>query len=1517
MIIYVIHQHRLFSMTLPLQVNGSYTLTDLDEVGKERTLINISEEDGRWVAASNKHVKIWQDQKAMDSVVLNNYQYLLLQLKGQEGFLVMYTCPVNDDSFVGVTVQPNSEFIVGSGGDNAISCNNPLIGHKHAKFIYQNEKWLLEDLSTQYGTFVNNQLIQGQVQLFHGDVIFVLGLKFIVLGNVLYFNNPMGSVKYNQTLFGEKPIREKTPDVIFSDEENDIQLYEEGDYFVRSPRFMEIIEEKPFKIDPHPNNQEPDSTPLLLTVGPMMTMGASSMVMLMVAMNSLQNNDRNFISVLPTMVMSVSMLAGTLLWPTLNRTYSKKQLKKKLKKIEDKYGEYLIKKETELIQIGNEQQQILLSNNISPMECYKLITTRSKSLWMRELHQNDFLTLRLGIGRVPLKIKFNYPEEKFQLEDDQLDSRMRAILEKHKYIEGVPVIESFIQKNIVAITGKYEFIKNYTDIMLLQMVTFHSYYDLKIVLLTDSIKEEGWNYLKQMPHLFRNDKGMRFFATNFDEEKEILQYLYNVFHEREVAFKANNQERYDQYRNFGTYYMVITDNYENVKDYPFIENILNQQGNYGFSFMILHPTLANLPTQCKAFIGINDLDQGGIFENQLSKDTQRSFHIELLNQVDLQACSLILNNIPIENKDENFNLPKTFGFLEMFDAGNVEQLNSLEKWKVNDPINSLSTPIGMAMNGNLFKLDLHEREAGPHGLIAGMTGSGKSEFIITYILSMAVNYHPNEVQFVLIDYKGGGLVGAFENTETGIRLPHLAGTITNLDTAEINRALASIESELKRRQALFNTAREKLNEGTIDIYKYQKYYREGLLETSLSHLFIISDEFAELKDQQPEFMDQLISTARIGRSLGVHLILATQKPSGVVNDQIWSNSRFRVCLKVQEAGDSNEVIKRPDAASLKDVGRFYLQVGYNEFFAMGQAAYAGIPYIPQDKVYHEVDDKISFINHIGKSIKTIDIPKNEVRQAQGEELSNVVFYLNELAKKENIQVKQLWLEKLAAILYVDQLKKQYQFTKRNFSLDVVIGAYDNPKLQTQGLLTLDLTHKGNTVIYSMNEKNTIVNTILYSLITTYHTREVNIYVMDFDSQTLKVYKESPQVGDVIFSNEVEKVNHLFKMLTNEIERRKSLFQDYNGNYDFYCKNSKNPIPGIVLIVYGYENFKESFDDQDTILTKISRDCSKYGVYIILTAVSDRSLRLSMRSNFPQIIPLKLAAPIEYNMLLGKKAPMISDIEGRGVALVDEDVYEFQTAIICNHDKQNEYLRNVIQALNQQIKERAPEIRVLPEHVTWSDVTFEPMKLSKIPIGLEVETLNVSYYDMQRSFIHLISASDVTPLVSFSRVLIKKFLTILDFSVIVSDEKKYYSEDAGIISRGFNEIHDLIFMANREKPLLVFVTGVEKWISTIPADIKSDLGGYFSKIQEMKNCYFIFVDRLDDIKSLNYENWFKQFVTTDYSIFVGRGLNNSTIHNLVTPLRTLGMIIPNNYGYNIKTGIATRIKVVEGEMADGE
>lgn len=213
----------------------------------------------------------------------------------------------------------------------------------------------------------------------------------------------------------------------------------------------------------------------------------------------------------------------------------------------------------------------------------------------------------------------------------------------------------------------------------------------------------------------------------------------------------------------------------------------------------------------------------------------------------MNKCSEILSNLPLYIDSSEKNMPSSLTFLELFGVGQIEQLNVLNRWKDNNPIKSLKAEIGVNENCDPFILDLHEKQHGPHGLVAGMTGSGKSEFIITYVLSMAVNYSPEEVAFVLIDYKGGGLAGAFVSSELNMKLPHVVGTITNLDKSEINRALSSIDSELRRRQRIFNEVREQSGESTIDIYKYQRMYRDGVVKEPIPHLIIVCDEFAELK----------------------------------------------------------------------------------------------------------------------------------------------------------------------------------------------------------------------------------------------------------------------------------------------------------------------------------------------------------------------------------------------------------------------------------------------------------------------------------------------------------------------------------------------------------------------------------------------------------------------------------------------------------------------------------------------
>lgn len=1515
MLIYIIKKNKLETFTLPQKVIGSYWLKDTKSNGKERELINIKEVNGQWIAKSNRKAYIAINGKKYDSVYLKEYQFIILELPNTEEMILLYMSPVLEKNMIKLKYNDIESFSVGSNLGNSIVFQNPLVGSNHIKIVFEKNYLTIEDFNTKYGTFVNNEPIIGKRQLFYGDIIFVMGLKIIVLNKFIYINNPLNAVKFDNNIFNreEKIINNGIDDTIeYSDVDDEISLYEEQDYFIKSPRFTEIIDNLDFNIEAPPKLPDEDNTPLLLTLGPSLTMGMTSFIYIYMSINQLQQGS-SLVSTLPMIVMSVSMLAGTLLWPVLSRRYAKKQRKIKEEKIKTKYSEYLLSKEKELRSIITMQRNVLLSNYLSTDECYQLIVKRNRYLWTREINQTNFLTIRLGLGDVPLKLKINAPSEHFSIDDDILENKMHDIVNNNKKVVKAPVILSLIEKNIVSIVGEYSITKKYMDNLLVQLLALHSYYDLKIVILTNQRNDKYWRYLKIAPHIWTNEKELRYYGTNDEENQELSLVLSKIIDKRLEYFNKN--KRNDTYKNFESYYIIITDDYKNTRDLEILKSLEDNSGsNLGMSLIILNENLANLPSECKSFIILDNDNEGSLLESELSSENQIKFSVEIANKLNLKYYPVKLANIPMVNEDENYSFPKLLGFLEMYRAGTIEQLNPIERWEKSNPIQSLSVPVGIDTTGNLFKLDLHEKAHGPHGLIAGMTGSGKSEFIITYILSMAINYSPEEVQFVLIDYKGGGLVGAFKNSDTGVKLPHLAGTITNLDVSEINRSLASIESELKRRQELFNEARDKLGEGTIDIYKYQKYYRDGVLEKSIPHLFIISDEFAELKDQQPEFMDQLISTARIGRSLGVHLILATQKPSGVVNAQIWSNSRFRICLKVQDESDSNEMLRKPDAASIKETGRFYLQVGYDELYQLGQAAYAGSKYIPKDKVRKVIDEKVVFIDNIGREYNSIELPKKETIKELGEELPNIVKYLNDIAVKENIITRQLWLDKIPDVIYVDKLKQKYDYKYEQFNIKPIIGEYDNPKKQEQGLLTLNLSEQGNAAIYSSDSKTEITNSIIYSLITTYPTQELNLYLLDLDTETQKIFEEAPQVGDVIFSTETEKIKNLFKMLDREIVKRKKLFQNYNGSYKYYCENSGETLPSIVLMISGYENFKESFEDEEEVFSKLSRDCTKYGIYFIITAINERAMRLNTRSNFPIIIPLKIiGGTVEYNMLLGKKCPVIPDIPGRGVALIDDEPYEFQSASICEKSKTNKYITSVCQKIKEKVTEKAPSVPILPEKVLLPMVLKYLDGLKKVPIGVEAENIFVESIDFTKKLIYMINSEDTEQLKNYSYTLIDEISYINGIIPVVIDNEQMFEGlefKKNILKLTDNILPQLKQVIEQPKEKIIFINGVSDFIQNLDLDIKNNLDTYLSQIQKTKNCRFVFITTLEDIKMLSYEPWFKKYVSLDNGIWLGKGISDSTIHRLQTPYRTLNQPIANGFGYHIFDGNAIKIKLIE-------
>ncbi|MBQ3307211.1 MAG: type VII secretion protein EssC [Bacilli bacterium] len=1525
MIVRLIKKKKIYNFTLPIKISGNYWITDNDYLGNARNLINVEEEDGKWKIKSDFETKIMSGEQEIESAYLKDYSLFFLKINTDNEYVILYCSPTLDKESFRLKLKGNNELLIGNHTKANISYNFPLVSKDHAKLFYNEGKWVIQDLGSKYGTYVNNTAVTTK-KLEYGDIIFIMGLKIIVMKDTLIVNNIGQSLSIDgNCLESVASINQKQVEFDNPDEEA-IEFYKEDDYFYRAPRFKTGIQDALITIDPPPgggDDGEEEKVPLIYTLGPMLTMGMTSMTTGITALQGVINGTADWSTAAPSLLMTGAMMATMLLFPQMQAKYQKKLAKKAAKERTVKYLKYLDSKKEEIQSEMKVQRQILIDNYLPLDQTKEIIYQKKRNLWERELTQNDFLDLRLGLGSSELRGQVNIPDQHFELKTDELLKEVYKLGAQSQTLENVPISLNFVNNNIVAIIGTAANKKQFIEGLLLQIITFHSYEDLKIVLFTNEQNESNWEFLKITPHCWNNNKTFRYFSTNLDEAKAISLELEKEMQQRKMKdVNGKMEDATDDYHSYKPYYLIITDDYKSVRDIELLKDVGGMSVNFGFSLIVISPRLINIPNECNAFVSIGD-KKSGVFENELIANKQKEFVADFDPTLNIFECSKIIANIPIDIAKEEQALPTSVSFLEMYNVGMVEQLNILNRWKVNDPTKSLQTPVGLDKSGELFKLDLHEKAHGPHGLIAGMTGSGKSEFIITYILSMAMNYHPYEVTFILIDYKGGGLTGAFENRETGMKLPHLAGTITNLDTVEMNRSLASIQSELRKRQRQFNEARDKLNESTIDIYKYQSLYRKGVVDKPISHLFIISDEFAELKDQRPEFMEQLISTARIGRSLGVHLILATQKPSGVVNDQIWSNSKFRVCLRVQDKSDSMDMIKCPDAAELKNTGRFYLQVGYNELFAMGQAAWAGAQYYPTEKRKKKVDQSITIVDNVGSTIKSLDTKQNEVIvQSQGEEITNIIQYIIAESKKENIQVEQLWLPRIPDIIFTDDLKEKYHYQPVKNDINPIIGEYDDPDNQTQNVLTLPLSREGNTIIFGSagNGKELMLAGIIYSSITLYNSNQVNFYILDFGAETLTMFKKAPHVGEVILAAEAEKIENLFKLVNQILEERKKIFTDYNGSFDFYLNHGGKQIPLIVVVINNVEAFFETYEQYEEIIGQMTRDCLKYGVVFIFSTNGPNTVRYKLRQNFRQNVVLQFNDPMDYSSVIPgvrKKEP--SKVYGRGLISLD-GIFEFQTAYAYKEEKMTDYIKVICEKLNKICTYNAQKIPILPETVTQEYVSDYLGKINSVPVGVEKDTLNIATIDLNNRFMFNITGEDVTSEPGFLRGFIKVLTKLNNTECIVFDPNDvlmdFSAEKVTVSKDDCTQSKDkLLAEYNNNDPnktVYGIIINVQTLLNKMDAASKADFTTLIINSKDKGNIRYIIVDSIEVIKSISFENWYKGFSDMSEGVWIGNGISNQFTLKVTTNSRILRQEVEPGFGYNIKKGKAELTKFISEE-----
>ncbi|SDM84863.1 type VII secretion protein EssC [Bacillus sp. OK048] len=1522
MIVTLINKASINSITLPEKIRGQYWIYDSNDWSKK--LIGIEGINGEWILKSNKDVKVMDHSgKPIRNTVLSPLSIYNLDTQEQDNKTIVFIEPSTDDrqTFTKYLVDKDTDITIGRTDKNDIILNNHFVSASHAKLSFRSGKWSITDLNSTNGTFVGGDRVKSR-DLKIGDMIYIMGYKLIVGSFFVAVNNPDGTLSLKSNFL--KPFINQQ--AVIPDEEEEYEA-PAMDYFYRSPRFKRDVEKAVIKIDSPPPNAIGEEMPLMLVLGPSVTMGMASMATALFAINNAMATG-DYSRAMPSIMMSSSMLLGTILWPILSKKYDRRRRRKKEKVRQEKYKEYLDKIAVMFNEESEKQEEILRENHVPITDLISRIKHVSRDLWERGLGQNDFLKVRVGTGSGTIAADITYSEKKFSIDDDNLEEELYTLVEAPKVLKNIPITLSLFENNISGVIGNRKQTVEFTKGLIFQVAAMYSYDEVKMVFVYDQEEEDEFGFTKWLPHVWSNDNKFRFIATNNNEVKEVSAYI-----EKEIEVRAGTND--SEMEDVKPYYIVFAMSRQLAVRAEMLKQVYSKKKNIHISVVTFYDELQNLPKECTMVVQLDE-NSGILFDKNDITGKSTSFVPDIFVTDDPNELSVKLANVPLDTLASSFNLPKMVTFLELFGVGKVEHLNALTRWRDNDPTKSLEAAVGVDTLGELFKLDLHEKFHGPHGLVAGMTGSGKSEFIIAYILSLAVNYHPNEVAFILIDYKGGGMAKSFEN------LPHTAGIITNLDGAAIKRSLISIESELKRRQAIFAEASKQVGESNIDIYKYQKLYREGVVREPLQHLFIISDEFAELKTQQPEFMAQLVSAARIGRSLGIHLILATQKPSGVVDDQIWSNSKFRVSLKVQERADSMDMLKRPDAAELTDTGRFYLQVGYNELFEMGQSAWAGAPYYPSDKVVVEKDNSVVVIDRNGRPIKQAKLDKKKSLFANPKKQMDVITdYLRNIAAEEQIKIRPLWLEPIPAMILLNDVTKKYKADHTNsFVLNPVIGEYDDPARQQQCLLRLPLSEEGNTIVYGVagSGKTTFLNTMVYSLMQEHTPDEVNIYILDFASETLRAFAKAPHVGDVILSYESEKISNLFKLLQSEVEGRKKLFADYGGDHASYMNATGEKVPSIVVAINNFAAFTEIYEEKETAVSFLSREGTKYGIYFVLTALGTNAVRFRLLQNFKQLLTLQLNDETDYSTVVGKTDGLYpSKFKGRGLVKRDA-IYEFQVAHITDEPVPYPFIQRESMKLHAAWKgNTAKKIPILPDVV---DMEFlgdyvSPNGSLTIPMGVEKSSLNVHYYPFGKAYINMILSASSEHL-GFTHELARFMAQKCGFDVTVIDGQQsfinknnkditYYStvkEFENVVASMF----DLVVYRNNtykeaiEKGIevehfdqkVIIIHSVVALKNALSKEGEEKLGLILLKGEAKYNITIVFAEQSKNLSGITFDKWYKQHINPGDGIWVGSGITEQ--YNL-KPLKTTAELredMTAQFGFSLQKGKSVKVKLLNSE-----
>ena len=1030
----------------------------------------------------------------------------------------------------------------------------------HALLQAKDTEWELVDQASTNGCYVNGDRITRHTVV-PGDVIYLGNVMLLMGKDSIFVPEQIADTRLSEIPYCKAVIEEK----------------EAGTAICLTP---EPVQKLTMEIELPLAKGTQENLPAIFVLGPSITMGLSSTAMGLFSFWLAAERKQDLLSVVPTLLMSLSMALGTILWPLLSKRYERKQQRRKEEKRCYVYSCYLLEVK-QRIQQAMQEETAYLQHWYPPVSKLCVDFLAQKPYRLRCVNHADWLHVVLGQGSCPAGVDLQIPHVSSMTQDVLLD-KLHGLQAGQFRLENVPIVADLRECQSLCLEGERSVCIDTLLNILLQLVIQQPEKETRICIAADKalISREK---LFCLPHLF------------VDRQR-----------------------------------LLVWDETSAGRCRRLLEAVVDDEGIKDVIVCILEPCLTD-SLQLPAHEKIHQLRWSDTLNNAADLQLQingrsvrwpqrhADFTIDTCTERQRRAAFVQRSAYPKDSARGK----KMLSFLKLFHCHSVEELQIASRYQGSDAAKSLRVIIGQSADGGELYLDAHEHSHGPHGLLAGMTGSGKSECLLTYLLSLAVTFSCQDVSFLLIDFKGGTMANALA------KLPHTAGIITNLDKGILMRCMCAIEGELTRRQQQLADTGERYGISSMDIDKYMQLRKQHPSLTAMPHLFLVADEFAELKQLFPAVLDHLRQCARIGRSLGIHLLLATQKPFGVVDEQIWSNARFRLCLKVADRNDSMDMLKKDSAVHLQHPGQLFLQVGHDEVFVQGQSAWTQAPYDPCGK--EASDLYLSYYDSDG-NMQDLPMAGGTVAKTELEAVCDALCAIS------TERAAPLWMPPLKPNLQQEELPAK--------ETALTLGLLDDLAHQQQIPFSMSVWDGRNLAVCGMvgSGKSMFVETLIQSCLV---KSENILYLFDFDKPLFMKYAQYQQVAAVFQREDAEGIQSFFSFMRRMIKQRRAQRSEQ----------------GILCILHNYEVFHELYQELEEELLYLLREGKKYGIVCCITTAVLQQIPMRIQACLEDWYALQCAQHEDYSYLFSCEQSCIPLTQpGCGLMKYNDTLCMFQIAV---------------------------------------------------------------------------------------------------------------------------------------------------------------------------------------------------------------------------------------------------------------